>query len=255
MEVAEGTTLVPEVTPSKKRPRETGMYYNSCHTHRNVYSFSQAEAKTQVTLSRDQLLTMSSKEIEDYVCDLKSKRSLTAAEEKDLKRQRRYASSLFPFSLSTTNINHCAGWSRTVNMLPNLALVRSSLWMILRSSLRWPKPRPRNTRSRTKPSLRRTRSSRSSWAASLIPSRRCNRMEPSRTDQQPNPTSLHLLAMLECLTSLSKWVLVVQTTRARVSLLACWPFSLWSSHLLPFGTMTLSLVARKGNYYSILFCS
>eukprot|EP00026_Physarum_polycephalum_P008771 Phypoly_transcript_08871.p1 GENE.Phypoly_transcript_08871~~Phypoly_transcript_08871.p1 ORF type:complete len:464 (+),score=87.08 Phypoly_transcript_08871:209-1393(+) len=42
-----------------------------------------------VTLSRDQLLTMSSKEIEEYVSTLKTKRTLSPSEEKDLKRQRR----------------------------------------------------------------------------------------------------------------------------------------------------------------------
>jgi len=42
-----------------------------------------------VTLSRDQLLTMSSKEIEEYVSAIKTKRTLTPSEEKDLKKQRR----------------------------------------------------------------------------------------------------------------------------------------------------------------------
>jgi len=47
------------------------------------------DSKSEVTLSREQLLTMTSKEIEDYVSQLKTKRTLTASEEKDLKRQRR----------------------------------------------------------------------------------------------------------------------------------------------------------------------
>jgi hypothetical protein len=47
------------------------------------------EPKVPVTLSRDKLLNMTSKEIEDYVSELKTKRTLTAAEEKDLKKQRR----------------------------------------------------------------------------------------------------------------------------------------------------------------------
>lgn len=40
-------------------------------------------------LSRDQILSMTSKEIEEYVSAIKTKRVLTAAEEKDLKKQRR----------------------------------------------------------------------------------------------------------------------------------------------------------------------
>jgi hypothetical protein len=58
-----------EHTTSKKRQRE--------------------DIKSDVSLSREQLLTMTSKEIEDYVNQLKTKRTLTASEEKDLKRQRR----------------------------------------------------------------------------------------------------------------------------------------------------------------------
>jgi transcription factor HY5 len=47
------------------------------------------EFNGDITLSRDQLLTMSSKEIEEYVSAIKTKRTLTPSEEKDLKRQRR----------------------------------------------------------------------------------------------------------------------------------------------------------------------
>lgn len=53
----------------------------------NIYS--QCADYANVTLSRDQLLAMSSKEIEEYVSAIKTKRTLTAAEEKDLKKQRR----------------------------------------------------------------------------------------------------------------------------------------------------------------------
>jgi len=55
---------------SKKRPRDEGV-------------------KEEILLPRDQLLTMTSKEIEEYVSKLKSQRTLSMSEEKELKRQRR----------------------------------------------------------------------------------------------------------------------------------------------------------------------
>jgi len=55
---------------TKKRPRDEGV-------------------REDVLIPRDQLLTMTSKEIEDYVTKLKSQRTLTISEEKELKRQRR----------------------------------------------------------------------------------------------------------------------------------------------------------------------
>jgi len=61
---------LPSENNSKKRPRDEDM-------------------KEDILLPRDQLLTMTSKEIEDYVAKLKSQRNLTITEEKELKRQRR----------------------------------------------------------------------------------------------------------------------------------------------------------------------
>jgi hypothetical protein len=47
------------------------------------------ECEASIFLPRNQLLTMTSTEIEDYVIKIKAQRTLTASEEKELKRQRR----------------------------------------------------------------------------------------------------------------------------------------------------------------------
>jgi hypothetical protein len=55
-----------------------------------------------IFLPRNQLLTMTSTEIEDYVTKIKAHRTLTVSEEKELKRQRRYerplSCSIYPSS-------------------------------------------------------------------------------------------------------------------------------------------------------------
>jgi len=72
-------------TRKRKRARKTG---------------DEPTVQTAVTLPRKQLLTLSSKELDDYASRLRATRPLTPAEEKDLRRQRRLIKNRESASLS-----------------------------------------------------------------------------------------------------------------------------------------------------------
>ena len=81
---------VPIARATKKRKTEDGKGMQICMPHLAVCANISSADSAGVCLPRDQLLTMTSSQIEDYVCKLKSQRALSATEEKELKRQRRY---------------------------------------------------------------------------------------------------------------------------------------------------------------------